>query len=99
MLLPRRVGRAIGKTGAVLVGVSADTLESHKAFAAHYKLPFLLVSDPDGAIGKQYGVPFDGYHHRQTFVIGADGKVRKVYRKVDVDPARAGDPRRPRARS
>jgi thioredoxin-dependent peroxiredoxin len=75
---------ALGKTGAVLVGVSADTLDSHKAFVAHYKLPFLLVSDPDGSIGKKYGVPFEGHHQRQTIVIGADGKVRKVYRKVDV---------------
>jgi peroxiredoxin Q/BCP len=75
---------ALGKTGAVLVGVSADSIDSHKAFAAHYKLPFLLVSDPDNAIGKKYGVPFEGYHQRQTIVIGADGKVRKVYRKVDV---------------
>ncbi len=75
---------ALSKTGAVLVGVSADTLESHKQFVAHWKLPFLLVSDPDGAIGKLFGVPFEGYHHRQTFVIGPDGNVRKVYRKVDV---------------
>jgi thioredoxin-dependent peroxiredoxin len=75
---------ALGKTGAVLVGVSADSLDSHKAFVAHYKLPFLLVSDPDGSIGKKYGVPFEGHHQRQTIVIGADGKVRKVYRKVDV---------------
>ena len=75
---------AIGKTGAVLVGVSADSIESHKAFAAHYKLPFLLVSDPDGSIGKKYGVAFEGYHHRETIVIGKDGKVKKTYRKVDV---------------
>jgi len=75
---------SLGKTGAVLVGVSADSLDSHKAFVAHYKLPFLLVSDPDGSIGKKYGVPFESYHQRQTIVIGANGKVRKVYRKVDV---------------
>jgi len=71
-------------TGAVLVGISADTSGSHKDFAAHYKLPFLLVSDPDGQIGGTYGVPFSGHHQRQTFIIGADGKVLKVYRKVDV---------------
>jgi peroxiredoxin Q/BCP len=75
---------ALSKTGAVLVGVSADTLESHKQFVAHWKLPFLLASDPDGSIGKLFGVPFEGYHQRQTFVIGPDGNVRKVYRKVDV---------------
>ncbi len=80
----RDAWQALSKTGAVLVGVSADTLESHKQFVAHWKLPFLLASDPDGAIGKLFGVPFEGYHHRQTFVIGPDGNVRKVYRKVDV---------------
>jgi peroxiredoxin Q/BCP len=74
----------LSKTGAVLIGISADTTDSHKDFAAHYKLPFLLVSDPDGKIGETYGVPFSGHHQRQTFVIGADGKVAKVYRKVDV---------------
>jgi thioredoxin-dependent peroxiredoxin len=75
---------SIAKTGAVLVGVSADTTDSHKSFAVHYKLPFLLVSDPDGTIGRAYGVPFQGHHARQTFVIGPDGNVRKAYRKVDV---------------
>jgi thioredoxin-dependent peroxiredoxin len=74
----------IAKSGAVLVGVSADTLDSHKSFATHYKLPFLLVSDPDGSVGQRYGVPFQGRHHRETFVIGADGNVRKAYRQVDV---------------
>jgi peroxiredoxin Q/BCP len=76
---------AIAKTGATLVGISADTLESHKAFAAHHKLPFLLVSDPDGTIGRSYGVPFSMYHTRQTVVVGPDGIVRKVFRHVDVE--------------
>jgi peroxiredoxin Q/BCP len=80
----REAWTALGKTGTVLIGVSADSLDSHKAFVSHYKLPFLLVSDPDGSIGKKYGVPFQGHHQRQTIVIGADGKVLKVYRKVDV---------------
>jgi peroxiredoxin Q/BCP len=75
---------AIAKTGAVLVGISADTLDSHKSFAAHYHLPFLLVSDPDGSVGRSYSVPFQGRHHRETFVIGSDGNVRKAYRQVDV---------------
>jgi thioredoxin-dependent peroxiredoxin len=74
----------LAKSGVVLIGISADTTDSHKEFAAHYKLPFLLVSDPDGNIGETYGVPFAGHHQRQTFVIGADGKVAKVYRRVDV---------------
>lgn len=74
----------IAKTGAVLIGISADTADSHRAFVAHYKLPFLLLSDPDGKIGNAYGVPFSVYHQRQTFVIGPDGNVLNVYRKVDV---------------
>jgi peroxiredoxin Q/BCP len=74
----------LAKTGAVLIGVSADTTESHRAFVAHYKLPFLLVSDPDGAIAHLYGVPFAGHHDRQTVVIRADGTVGRVYRRVDV---------------
>jgi peroxiredoxin Q/BCP len=76
---------ALSKKGVVLIGLSADTDDSHKAFAAHYKLPFLLVSDKDGKIASSYGVPFhDGYISRQSFVVGADGLVKKVYRKVDV---------------
>ncbi len=80
----RDAWEAIGKTGATLVGISADGAESHKSFAAHYKLPFLLLSDPQGTIGQSYGVPFQGHHQRQTFVIGPDGRVRKAYRTVDV---------------
>lgn len=74
----------LAKTGAMLVGISADTTDSHKDFADHYKLPFLLVSDPDGKIAESYGVPFSGHHSRQTVVVGPDGRVVKVYRKVDV---------------
>jgi thioredoxin-dependent peroxiredoxin len=80
----RDAWQAIAKTGAILIGISADTNESHRAFVAHYNLPFLLVSDPDGSIGQSYGVPFAGHHQRQTIVIGSDGTVRKVYRKVNV---------------
>jgi peroxiredoxin Q/BCP len=80
----RDAWQAIAKTGAVLVGISADSSESHRGFVEHYKLPFLLLSDPDGSIGQSYGVPFAGHHKRQTFVIGADGTVRKVYRTVNV---------------
>ena len=83
----RDAWQSLSKTGAVLVGVSADTTDSHKAFAAHYQLPFLLVSDPDGKIASEYGVPFSGYHQRQTIVIGADGKVaqRSTGRSTSLD--------------
>ena len=76
---------ALSKKGVVLIGVSADPEESHKAFAQNHQLPFLLVSDPDGQIAASFGVPFQGGHSaRQSFVIGADGLVKKIYRTVDV---------------
>jgi len=69
----------------VLLGVSADSDASHKAFADHHKLPFLLLSDPNGEIAAKFGVPFEnGYEKRQSFVIGPDGNVKKIYRQVDV---------------
>jgi peroxiredoxin Q/BCP len=68
-----------------------DNLDSHKAFTEHFKLPFSLISDADGAIAKAYAVPTTGgYTARQTFVIGKDGNVAKVYRKVAVQ-AHAGE--------
>src|SRR5262245_21818001 len=81
----RDAWEALKKKGVVMIGVSADNDESHKAFAAHHKLPFLLVSDDKGAIAQSFGVPFqNGYTARQTFVIGPDGNLKKIYRKVDV---------------
>ncbi len=75
----------LAKTGVVLVGVSTDSLASHKQFAEHHKLPFHLISDEDGSIAKAYGVPNNGgFLGRQTFVIGADGTIKKIYRSVDV---------------
>lgn len=81
----RDAWKDIEKTGVVLIGVSTDSDESHKAFAKHHELPFHLVSDKDGALAKAYGVPNRlGMLSRQSFVIGADGKIKKVYRSVDV---------------
>lgn len=72
-------------TGVVLVGISTDSEESHKKFADNHKLPFHLVSDPDGSIAKSYGVPNNGgFLARHTIVIGPDGNVKKIYRSVDV---------------
>ena len=76
---------ALSKKGVVLIGISADTDESHRSFTANHKLPFLLVSDPKGDIAAKFGVPMHlGYESRQSFVIGADGNVKKIYRDVDV---------------
>jgi peroxiredoxin Q/BCP len=75
----------LSKTGVVLVGISTDSIESHQKFAEHHKLPFHLISDENGTIAKAYGVPnMAGFLQRQSFVIGPDGKVKRIYRSVDV---------------
>jgi peroxiredoxin Q/BCP len=76
---------ALSAKGVILIGISIDSDDSHRAFAKNHKLPFLLVSDANGAIAQKFGVPTDGgYIARQSFVIGADGNVKNIYRKVDV---------------
>ncbi|MBS2019670.1 MAG: peroxiredoxin [Deltaproteobacteria bacterium] len=81
----RDAWKDLAKTKVVLVGVSTDNAESHKAFAKHHELPFHLVSDENGAIAKAYGVPNrGGFLARHTIVVGADGMVKKIYREVDV---------------
>ena len=73
------------KKDVVLIGISADNEKPHQDFVQHYKLPFLLVSDPQGSIAQSFGVPFqDGMAARQTVIVGADGNVKKIYRTVDV---------------
>jgi peroxiredoxin Q/BCP len=77
--------KQITATGAVLVGVSLDSVGSHKKFADNHQLPFQLVADADGKIARLYSVPvYDGVTARQTFIIGKDGNVKKVYRSVHV---------------
>jgi thioredoxin-dependent peroxiredoxin len=73
--------KAIQATGAVILGVSADTGPSHRAFAEKYHLPFSLLPDPDHRIIEAYGVkqiPLLGYASRVTFLIDRAGIVRKV---------------------
>ena len=83
----------IKKAGAVVFGVSGDSLESHDKFKKKYKLNFPLLSDPGnkvaesfGAFGDKvlYGRKFKGII-RSTFVIDGDGVVRKVFPRVKVD--------------
>jgi len=76
---------ALDKQGVVLIGVSSDSDASHKAFAENHKLPFHLVSDPNGELAKKFGVGTTlGFTQRQSFVIAPDGNVKKIYRTVDV---------------
>jgi peroxiredoxin Q/BCP len=91
----RDLWKDIGKAGAVVLGVSADSGESHKKFAAKYKLPFTLLSDPERKTMKTYGAYGEKMMYgkktmgviRSTVWIGPDGKVRKHWGRVS-DAAR-----------
>lgn len=79
--------------GAVVLGVSADPVKSHDKFVQKFKLPFLLLADEDKRIVDAYGVwgekTFMGRRyqgiHRVTFLIGGDGRIRKIWPKVKPD--------------
>jgi peroxiredoxin Q/BCP len=79
------------KAGAAVVGVSKDSVEKHKKFAAKYDLGVALASDPEGAVIERYsswvektlyGRQYMGID-RSTFLI-KDGVVRRIWRKVKV---------------
>ncbi len=81
-----------GNMKAVILGVSPDSVESHKKFAKKYNLPFRLLSDEKKSVLKKYGVwkeksmygkKYMGVE-RSTFVIDKTGNVRKIFRKVKV---------------
>jgi len=81
----RDAWKDLEKTGVVLIGISTDSAESHQAFAKHHDLPFHLVSDERGAIAAMFDVPNRaGFLARQSFVIDANGRIKKIYRQVDV---------------
>jgi peroxiredoxin Q/BCP len=80
----------IVEQNAVILGVSPDSPESHEKFIAEHGLPYSLVADEDHAIANAYGVwkeksmygrKYMGIE-RSTFVIGPDGKITKIFRKV-----------------
>lgn len=72
---------------ALIVGVSVDTAESHKSFCAKEGLNFRLLSDPDAKVSDQYGsvMEYNGakLSARNTFVIDPQGKVARVFLKVN----------------
>lgn len=81
-----------GKLNAVILGVSPDSVESHKKFAGKYDLPFKLLSDEKKEVIEKYGVwkeksmygrKYMGVE-RSTFIIDKNGKVKKIFRKVKV---------------
>ncbi len=78
---------AYRKLGAEIVGVSLDSVESHKKFSAKYRLPFTILADTDGQTARAYGVlrnlKLVKLAKRQSFIIDPEGRVVKHYGKVD----------------
>jgi thioredoxin-dependent peroxiredoxin len=72
--------------GAVILGVSVDTAQSHKDFCAKEGLNFKLLADPDGKISTEYGSVMDYKGQklaaRNTFIINPKGEIAKVYTGV-----------------
>ena len=81
------------KRGAVVLGVSTDPVKSHARFVEKYRLPFTLLADDEKTIVQAYGVwgektfmgrKFQGTH-RVTFLIGPDGRIKKIWPQVKPD--------------
>src|SRR5437762_6183442 len=74
------------QTGAVILGVSVDTAQSHKDFCAKEGLNFKLLADPDAKVTTDYGSVMDykgaKLAARNTFIINPDGEIVKVYTGV-----------------
>jgi peroxiredoxin Q/BCP len=67
--------------GAEVIGVSSDSVDSHRDFASKCDLPFTILSDPGGAVRKLYGVPssLGLLPGRVTYIIDKKGVVRSVF--------------------
>jgi thioredoxin-dependent peroxiredoxin len=84
------VTEEFAKEGAVILGISKDSVKSHQKFKEKHQLPFTLLSDPEAKVLSEYGVwkekvlygrKFMGTE-RTTFLIDEKGIIRKIYRKV-----------------
>jgi peroxiredoxin Q/BCP len=65
---------------AQIIGISAQSVESHKNFACHHNLPYILLSDSDNSVRKLYSVASTmGVPGRVTFVINKEATVKHVY--------------------
>ena len=86
----RDSSQKIAKKGALIVGVSPDTVKAQAKFKTKFGLPFILLADADKKIAESYGVMKEKNMYgkkvmgvaRTTFVIGPDGKIQKIFDKV-----------------
>jgi peroxiredoxin Q/BCP len=67
------------EAGAVVIGVSGDSIESHKKFIDKYLLPFTLLSDSTGEVRKLYGISGFILPSRITFVIDKEGIIQHIF--------------------
>jgi len=89
----RDATQSISDAGAVVIGVSPDSVRSHRSFTEKHNLPFRLVADTDHQIAEQYGVWKEkklygrAYYgnERTTFIIAPDGRIAAIFPKVKVD--------------
>jgi thioredoxin-dependent peroxiredoxin len=72
---------AFSDAGAEVIGISSDSVASHKAFADKFRLPFRLLSDPGGKVRAAFGVPstFGLLPGRVTYVIDKQGVIRHAF--------------------
>jgi peroxiredoxin Q/BCP len=83
----------LAKLGAQVFGVSADSVESHAKFRDKYELNFPLLADVDHQVAEKYGAWREKNLYgkksmgiqRSTFLIDAEGKIARVWKKVQVD--------------
>src|SRR6202789_1594125 len=80
---------------AVVLGVSLDTTDSHKAFCTKDSLTFKLLADPDHKVVDEYGVPVKSfgpvhYAERDTFLISPGGKIVQEWQVKDIQAHRGG---------
>lgn len=83
---------AFNKLDVTVIGVSKDSVASHQKFKTKYGLKFPLLSDADGKICEAYGTWIEKSMYgrkymgidRATFIIGTDGKIKSIWRKVKV---------------
>ncbi len=89
----RDASAALTEAGAVVLGVSPDGQASHEKFRTKYSLNFPLLCDTDHAVAEKYGAWREKNMYgkismgvqRSTFLIGPDGKLLKIWKKVSVD--------------
>ena len=66
----------------VIVGVSTDSVERHRAFAEKHAFPFILLADTEGKLASAFGVLNNGLAARSTFVLDHDLHVRRTFHEV-----------------